>query len=658
MPSDTKPERLIKCFVASPSDCPRERDHCEEVAKKLNDSFARALNSRVQIIRHETTQAHYGPKAQNVLDEKIRDCDVFAMILYSRWGRRDPDSLYSSNTEGEFQTAVRSFQQHGRPFIYVFFRSVPPEFRSQPGEQLKPILEFRQKLEDEGRILFKEYEKPEDFGMRFQDALEEVLLGRAAELQARMSAQQPKAHQVLPLPKENVAAKNQSTLGDQSKRAKHAKDVANRGDVAQARSEFTALLYEADDLESLAMASDFFISDHQLDAAETAVSRALTLLGDKQSSDWVQFTVRRAQLLHDRGNPKGAIAIAQNALDAAEKSKDLMGVASAQRAIGNAFFSLGDYLGSEIAHRESLRCGEELQHDGVISGAAANLASALMKLGKNDEATSLLRRAIDLEIGRGATRRVAMISITLANVLSQQGRVKESVDLLSELLQDALARNDSVIIGKTAGNLFSHAVEREDVANARYYLSLVQSNMKEPADDEQSAVLHHTLAGLLVQTDSPGAAEATCNKAIELYERVDNLPGIAGANLTLTKIYEAQGKNEDARLCAERAFLLFKRLRDLHGIATSLHNLGVTSRNAGHTHEAISHVRQSIVLFEKLGNKGAVANASVQLGMMYVEVDQRGVACEIWRSALAIYRELKDIGGVNGVSLLLKDFCS
>ncbi|MBI4233219.1 MAG: tetratricopeptide repeat protein, partial [Chloroflexi bacterium] len=81
--------------------------------------------------------------------------DLFICLFYRRWGF--PTDEYSSGTEEEFETALQSKKQSGRPEIWLFFRNVEQQFLVDPGEQLKKVLDFKDHIEQKRELLYQRY---------------------------------------------------------------------------------------------------------------------------------------------------------------------------------------------------------------------------------------------------------------------------------------------------------------------------------------------------------------------------------------------------------------------------------------------------------------------------------------------------------------------
>ena len=119
--------RVIKVFMASPSDLVHERRLFRERLEQLSDGFGEGAGVRFESSGWEDIHPVGVSRAQDPINAKIDACEVFVLVMGRRWGDPPPDSDYRSYTEEEYERALRRFKDTGRPLILVFFKQVDPE---------------------------------------------------------------------------------------------------------------------------------------------------------------------------------------------------------------------------------------------------------------------------------------------------------------------------------------------------------------------------------------------------------------------------------------------------------------------------------------------------------------------------------------------------
>jgi len=156
--------RSIPVFIASPNDVAAEREVFKETIAQLNKGFGRGAQVEFLPVEWEDQLAETGRRVQDVLNQRIAECELFVLVLHTRWGRKDDKSGYSSYTEEEYETAMNLWRTTGKPEVLVFFKSVPSAQLADPGDQLKPLLAFKKKLQEAGDVLYRSFDNEKKFG--------------------------------------------------------------------------------------------------------------------------------------------------------------------------------------------------------------------------------------------------------------------------------------------------------------------------------------------------------------------------------------------------------------------------------------------------------------------------------------------------------------
>lgn len=141
--------RIVRVFVASPSDVQRERDSLLGVINELNrtcDSLLGQSVIRLELVRWETDTFPDVGRTQALITEQIGDYDIFIGVLWKRLGT--PTGKAPSGTIEEFDTAYSRRNETGKPHIAFYFNRAasPPPQSVTDAEQLLGVLRFRERL--------------------------------------------------------------------------------------------------------------------------------------------------------------------------------------------------------------------------------------------------------------------------------------------------------------------------------------------------------------------------------------------------------------------------------------------------------------------------------------------------------------------------------
>ena len=153
---------ILLAFLASPGDLQEERKTVRDVVVEFNESWADELGYQIELVGLEDTTPGFG-RPQHLINQDVDRCDLFIGMIWKRWGTPPShDGEYSSGFQEEFERSLARREQGESPEISLFFKQVPEEDLVDPGEQLKKVQEFREKIITEKRVLFQEFSTVRD----------------------------------------------------------------------------------------------------------------------------------------------------------------------------------------------------------------------------------------------------------------------------------------------------------------------------------------------------------------------------------------------------------------------------------------------------------------------------------------------------------------
>ena len=157
--------KILRAFLASPGDLQDERKAIHDAVTEFNTSLAEELGYHVELVGWEETIAGYG-RPQHLINQDLDRCDLFIGMIWKRWGTPpDPDGEFTSGFHEEFERSVARRKQSGSPEISLFFKEIPEEFIEDPGDDLKRVLDFRDTIIKEKKILFQKFSTERDMEM-------------------------------------------------------------------------------------------------------------------------------------------------------------------------------------------------------------------------------------------------------------------------------------------------------------------------------------------------------------------------------------------------------------------------------------------------------------------------------------------------------------
>ncbi len=155
-------------FIASPRGLEEEREQILDIFESFNKF--RTLDAKITFnsVDYKGVPGGMG-RPQSQINELIKVSDFFILLLYDKWGTPPFSSLhqskYTSGTEEEFYIAMECYQDAKSPMrqILPIFKALEPKRLEDPGDELKKVLAFKSKLENEKICFYDTFDNKEKF---------------------------------------------------------------------------------------------------------------------------------------------------------------------------------------------------------------------------------------------------------------------------------------------------------------------------------------------------------------------------------------------------------------------------------------------------------------------------------------------------------------
>ena len=113
-----------RVFIASPGGLTTERQAFRDMIQTYNEMDAIPRGLLFIPVGWEATLPGMG-RPQSLINEDLRECDYFILVLWDRWGSASGDEKYTSATSEEYSVARQCCQDphHSLREIAAFFKS-------------------------------------------------------------------------------------------------------------------------------------------------------------------------------------------------------------------------------------------------------------------------------------------------------------------------------------------------------------------------------------------------------------------------------------------------------------------------------------------------------------------------------------------------------
>jgi signal transduction histidine kinase/Tfp pilus assembly protein PilF len=233
-----------------------------------------------------------------------------------------------------------------------------------------------------------------------------------------------------------------------------------------------------------------------------------------------------------------------------------------------------------------------------------------------DKALSVFTRA-NQEGFKGIAAKAALeAAIGYCKVKREYPAAIEYCDIALEYAQKSKAETLYPEIRSLLG-ISSHYTGNLDRAHENYLLAInLLENTKDRSvkEAEDLAGLYHNLGIIYKEYDDENLCLKYINEALNLYEQINSLKGIALCYNSLAGYYMQKKDNDKALEYNLKSLKLKEDFGDKNSIAISMNNIGVLYSDKGDMERAMDYFNRSLEIQEEIGNKHSIAMSHMFLG--------------------------------------------
>jgi tetratricopeptide (TPR) repeat protein len=310
-------------------------------------------------------------------------------------------------------------------------------------------------------------------------------------------------------------------------------------------------------------------------------------------------------MLRQTGDPGGAMAAGQQALELAAALGDSALQGQASHTLGVAYCTIGDFGRAAELLRRNVEAAD--REDGPLSTdvrieSRAWLAQTLGQLGAFAEGRRHGEEALRLATLEGRRNTPIIAHSRLGTLYLAQGDLEHAIQVLEQGL--ALCR--------ASGNRTTLRVILADLGHA------------------------YALQGRLAE------GRALLEEAISESIRTGGLRGQAHRVAMLSEVCRLTERGEEARQHARQALDLARQHKERADEALALYQLGIVQAHANppDAEQAEAHYQQALALAEELGMRPLVAHCHLGLGRLYHQTGRAAQARAALTTAIDFYRAM------------------
>jgi tetratricopeptide (TPR) repeat protein len=325
------------------------------------------------------------------------------LLLWDRWGTPTGSTKkYTSGTEEEYAVAWECHKDSKKPMreLIVFFKAVTPRQLSDPGEQLRRVLDFKKTLESEKQLFFDTFDDKSAFAEKLRRYLGLWLRQHeSGHNEKAKSPSLPVAERRSPVPEDFATINPKSHPQPQTRKsiAKKANALAKAGKITEAEALFTQAISRFDDPYAFSAYGEFLIDQHRWVQAEAMFRDLIKVAEASKSPTWTAYAFSKLSAIYlVLKNPSLAVDSLRRALEIYEQESDIRRVAFTTKRLAFLYLKNDQHsLAKSFAQRaqELFVQAEKWREAGDVT---TYLAKAVLKLEGKNAACLVLDKAIEL----------------------------------------------------------------------------------------------------------------------------------------------------------------------------------------------------------------------------------------------------------------------
>src|SRR5207302_360314 len=153
-------------------DLAAERSKFMRLLETVNNLRAHSLGFHLQAVGWERVIPSHG-RPQSLINEELQTANLVIVMFWNRIGSPASTTSKETGTMEEYNRARASFERHGTPLVWVYFKTPSAELDGQ----LQSVLDFRRMLESGRDIFFREFSTTAEWEEMFREHLVAYLDG-------------------------------------------------------------------------------------------------------------------------------------------------------------------------------------------------------------------------------------------------------------------------------------------------------------------------------------------------------------------------------------------------------------------------------------------------------------------------------------------------
>jgi tetratricopeptide (TPR) repeat protein len=316
---------------------------------------------------------------------------------------KDPDSPYDSRVEEEYYRAISCLSKKKSPMkdVVVFFKEITQKQRNDPGAQVAKVLNFKDTLNREESILYKEFSTFDEYVMLLKAHLRDWLANDRADsgkmkhnFKLEFSPYQNKSIDAIEFPGERIDEESYVF-----QRLEEIKALADNNDVNRAKEEYRALVTETNDIAAKNDYAKYLYRLGKLRDAEELYRDILQVATSDRNLGWIsRASANLSIILNSKGLNDEAQRLLDDSLHFNRIIKHEIGIADNYRHLANLKRLKGQIDSALSDAKEALRIFTDKEYKSGLADCNSDLGVIYRIKCELDKAEDCYKAAEQLNI--------------------------------------------------------------------------------------------------------------------------------------------------------------------------------------------------------------------------------------------------------------------
>ncbi|MCK4765148.1 MAG: tetratricopeptide repeat protein [Candidatus Aminicenantes bacterium] len=178
-------------------------------------------------------------------------------------------------------------------------------------------------------------------------------------------------------------------------------------------------------------------------------------------------------------------------------------------------------------------------------------------------------------------------------------------------------------------------------------LELLTEIQEKEVSKNNRANLHHLIGILQADFGDYDSAIEQYHEAMEIFENTGDISGVSNSLVQIGMIYQYKGDYDTALKQYEKSLQIKEQIGDRKGLSSSLRQIGMIYQYKGDYDAALKQYEMSLDIDKQIGDMKGVSSSSHQIGMIYQYKGDYDAALKQYEKSLEIDEQIGDIKGVS-----------